>query len=201
MQLVDSMQSDVISLLNGMLHQHAEVYKKIQADGERITKLKAAKVHNYSILRDKYRENFTNAETAIQHNLMVTMDPSLIYASDPKGMTNSHAQRSKDCVKAFDAIKRAYIFEEEYAKSSVEAREATVNFDNDMGIILDALQDMEEKRSQCFRDAAMRFLVYQTSFIRNVQYDIEGIFKTCEDVDPLKDLQEWLSEQKREEEE
>ena len=43
----------------------------------------------------------------------------------------------------------------------------------------------------------MRFLVYETSWVRNLQYDIEGIFKTCEDVDPLKDLQDWLNYNKR----
>ncbi|CAD7932637.1 unnamed protein product [Amoebophrya sp. A25] len=94
--------------------------------------------------------------------------------------------------KLFDAVKRAYIFEDEFRRVSLEAREAEEVYRAQMAAILDALQDMEEKKLQCFRDASMRLLVYNTSCIRNVQYDIEGIFKSCEDVDSVKDVQNFI---------
>lgn len=42
-----------------------------------------------------------------------------------------------------------------------------------MRIILKSLEDMDRKRLSCFKDALRKFMVYQISALRNLQYDAD----------------------------
>eukprot|EP00434_Breviolum_minutum_P032499 symbB.v1.2.028739.t1/scaffold3013.1/size65374/9 len=61
-----------------------------------------------------------------------------------------------------------------------------------MALVLDAAQDMEEKRAMCFQDAVMKIAVFDTSWLRNVQYDIDSGVQALEDSDGFHDLQTFM---------
>eukprot|EP00392_Amoebophrya_sp_AT5.2_P013157 g13270.t1 len=215
-----------------MAEQHDGVQQTIETDALKLTKLRQAKGHNYSLLKQKFAETSAVAEKLLKqvddhvegsggaaggwasgdHEFLANSNKNYYEAgastsATASGGSTSSTMSQQRCVPSptsgaplvlqppptqtavFDAIKRAYIFEDEFKRVADEATEAAKVYHTQMNAILDASQDMEEKKLQCFRDACMRLLVYETSWARNLQYDIEGIFKTCEDVDPSGDLQ------------
>mmetsp|Transcript_32925 Transcript_32925/g.102083 ORF Transcript_32925/g.102083 Transcript_32925/m.102083 type:complete len:489 (-) Transcript_32925:55-1521(-) len=58
--------------------------------------------------------------------------------------------------------------------------------------MLRALQEMDEKRAKCLKDALMKLAVYETSWLRNLQYDLEATVKAAEGADPYRDLQDFI---------
>ncbi|CAD7957218.1 unnamed protein product [Amoebophrya sp. A120] len=211
--LADQIRTDVGLMLQSMLQQHHIVHQNMSVDAARVTKLRIAKHHNYDILREKFKETSRNAEKLfLKHRQSLNHSglgnyfsastsgspPPLFTAAPSPDDTDSDAQAAKRNAQQsslFDAIKRAFIFEDEFKRVAVEASQAEDMYFLQMNAILDALQDMEEKKLQCFRDASMKLMVYETSYVRNLQYDIETIFKCCEDVNPAGDLQKFIKDQ------
>merc|ERR1712186_142449 len=60
--------------------------------------------------------------------------------------------------------------------------------------VLSCLQDMEEKRGLCFHDTAMKIAVYDTSWLRNVQYDLDGGVQAMESKEPTEVIQEFIAQ-------
>jgi len=82
--------------------------------------------------------------------------------------------------------------EREYYKALQRLNVAADVHGRQMGNVLAALQDMEEKRALCFRDAAMKIAVYDTSWLRNVQYDLDSSVQTVEASDATDEIQEFI---------
>ncbi|CAJ1355630.1 unnamed protein product [Effrenium voratum] len=73
-----------------------------------------------------------------------------------------------------------------------QANKASALYAEQMAHVLEVLQDMEEKRGQCLRDGLRKLAVYETSWLRNMQYDLEGVAKASEDCDPVQELQNFI---------
>ena len=100
-------------------------------------------------------------------------------------------QRAGDCRGHLKRRPRreAALLEQQYAQTVRDANATKQAFDAQMAVILDAMQDMEEKRGHCLRDALLKQMVYETSWLRNVQYDIEGAIQAAEAVAPKEDIE------------
>ncbi|CAE7249733.1 Tcte1 [Symbiodinium pilosum] len=68
-------------------------------------------------------------------------------------------------------------------KGQERANRAQRLYDQQMSHVLEVLQDMEDKRGRCLRDGLRKLAVYETSWLRNMQYDLEGAAKAAEDCD------------------
>lgn len=63
-----------------------------------------------------------------------------------------------------------------------------------MAMILEVYQRQEEQRIDALKDALRKFIVYEASYIRNLQYDIESLAKVMEDVNPIEDVNLFITE-------
>lgn len=86
----------------------------------------------------------------------------------------------------------ARVAEEEYKESVMRLNSASQTHRKKLSVILQSLQDMEEKRMLCFRDALRKVAVYQAAFLRNLQYELDQTIKQVEAIDPQADIQEFL---------
>ena len=58
--------------------------------------------------------------------------------------------------------------------------------------ILNNIQYMEEQLGECIKDTLRKLILYQMSFIRNVQYDSENTSKKYDDIDINKDIKDFI---------
>jgi len=88
--------------------------------------------------------------------------------------------------------KQAHLAERDYVASTQKLNSAVDLQEQKMAAVFGALQDMEEKRSLCFRDAFMKLAVYETSFLHNVQYDLDNAVKSIQSKEVHADLQTFI---------
>lgn len=179
-QLADDMEQDVVATVDQMLRQHSEVSKKVFTDGQRLTKhwQEARGVHEQ--WATKYAQTCVEAEEIARECLRkVTLQPV------------ERKQLSERCI---ISSRYSAAIELEYQKA-VQRRDAAADLHRrQMGIVLNCLQDMEEKRALCFHDTAMKIAVYDTSWLRNVQYDLDSCVQAIEAQDACDGLQNFVSQ-------
>merc|ERR1719235_823301 len=149
-----------------MLNQHAQIFKKISVDGPRIVRHQEDSSTRHQELSSRYERACREAEDSANESFASCSLPP--------------AQRMKLAARSLALCKQAQMVEKEYHQSVAQANAARQLYDKQMGLILDTLQDMEEKRLQCFRDAMMKLTVYEASV------------KAAEAIDPKEDLQNFI---------
>lgn len=178
MELADELEADVASTIDIMLKQHAEVSKRMVADGQRLSK-------NYG---DAKRVHQSVASRYVQ----ACVDAEITAKDCISGVLLRPADRTKIGTRAVTLARQATAAERDYRKAVQRLGAASELQNRQMGLALAALQEVEEKRTLCFRDAAMKIAVYETSFLRNVQYDIDGGVKGLEEIEVFAGLQAFV---------
>jgi len=180
LRLADELDQDVAPTIESMLRQHSEVSKKVFADGNRLSRHLQEAQRAHDQLARRYAQVCSSAEDAARECLEA-------FAVRPTDWKRS-AERSM-------ALSReASSAEQEYCKAVQRLNAAADVHGRQMGNVLAALQDMEEKRALCFRDAAMKIAVYDTSWLRNVQYDLDSSVQTIESSDAADEIQEFIKQ-------
>jgi len=183
-RFAESIDQDVRTMLSGMMRQHQPVLGKIEQDGERM--LKSLSTTHATFLRTQKRYDFASTQGELlafevrQDDLKMLLQPK---------------EYMKLSLKAYNTAKEATICEKEYKKAAKEAQDAQVQYDGHLPFMLDALQDMESKKGSCFRDALKKVVVYETSWLRNMQYDIDAMIKIADAIDPETDFQKFVQQQ------
>ncbi|CAE7513543.1 unnamed protein product [Symbiodinium necroappetens] len=77
---------------------------------------------------------------------------------------------------------------------SIENGKVRCVFDKDFGDhgLCRLATGEKEQRGRCLRDGLRKLAVYETSWLRNMQYDLEGAAKDAEDFDAVKELQDFI---------
>merc|ERR1719282_251387 len=178
LHLADEIEQDVVATMEAMLRQHSEVSKRVFTDGQRLTKHWQEAYQSFEQLSSDHTKACSEAEEGARQ--------CISGASSRPGDWKKLADRSV-------ALSRhATDVEREYNKAIQRLNTMTQIHERQMGHVLSALQDMEEKRARCFHDTAMKMAVYDTSWLRNVQYDLDSAVKAVEEVDNSADLQEFI---------
>merc|ERR1711963_203008 len=100
--------------------------------------------------------------------------------------------------RAVTLSKQAREVELEYYTSIDQVNRAQGLYNQHMSSVFAALQELEEKRGKCLKDCLMKLAVYETSWLRNLQYDLEATVKAAEKADVCKDLQSFIENNKGE---
>lgn len=182
LELASGIEQDVVETIEAMLRQHSEVSKQVRADGSRVSKTfqEARRVHEE--LAGKYAQACVEAEdTAKEYKSSVLL-------------ALPHNERMRRAARMMTLSRQATAVEREYLKAVQRLNEATKLHERQMGHVLGALQDMEEKRANCFKDSAMKLVVFDVSWLRNMQYDLEGAVKGIEDGDGVADVQKYIQQ-------
>lgn len=75
--------------------------------------------------------------------------------------------------RALGQIQELQAAENRYRFSVKIANDTKRVYSTQMKVILRSLEDMDFKRLACFKDALRKLMVYQTSMLRNGQYDLD----------------------------
>jgi len=175
--LADQIDHDVAATIAAMLEQHAQVSKRISSDGQSLAQRwgEVCRVHDQ--LAARYGQACLEAEEASKECMKAALRPS---------------DRMKLATRALNLGRQAMCVEREYHRA---VQRQNSQFDihlPGMSNVLAALQEMDEKRARCLHDAAMKLAVYETSWLRNVQYDLDATVKIIEGFDASAGLQDFI---------
>lgn len=79
--------------------------------------------------------------------------------------------------RALAQIQELQTAEKHYSRCIQVGNDTKRVYGSQMKVILKSLEDMDLKRLACFKDALRKLMVYQTSGLRNVQYDLDLTIK------------------------
>ncbi|CAE8677863.1 unnamed protein product [Polarella glacialis] len=171
---------DVADTVEVMLRQHAEVSRRLHSDGSRLMRHWQECRQGYDIAASKYAQACGEAEDeAKQCDANASTQPS-----EWKRMAERTVTASRHAVAAERDFNKAL----QRLNTSVDVQE------RQMSLVLNALQDMEEKRALSLRDAFMKIAVFDTSWLRNVQYDLDSAVQAIEQRDAVEELQDFIRE-------
>jgi hypothetical protein len=184
-ELAEDIDNDIVLTLEEVTKQHKEASKQMFNDAQRLSNYCRDTKSAHAKIARQYHNSCIEAEFIGQEVMSnLAMKP---------------AERSRLGVRAVQLSKQAKVTHKDYLSSIEQANRAQALFHEHMPLILNALQDMETKRSRCLRDCLMKLAVYETSWLRNLQYDIDATVKTIEASDPENDIQDFIKVSQAEE--
>lgn len=178
LELSEQIDTDVALTFEEVARQHKSISKKIHYDMQSLQKYCLTTRKAHSRASAKYGNRCAEAEMAAQESVQSIARPP--------------AERAKLAQRAVELTRAARAAEQEYYSSIEQASKARALYEQHMPVVLSALQDMQEKRSTCLRDGLRKLAVYETSWLRNLQYDLEDTFKVAEQSDPKRDLENFI---------
>eukprot|EP00927_Polykrikos_kofoidii_P077475 TRINITY_DN74412_c0_g1_i1.p1 TRINITY_DN74412_c0_g1~~TRINITY_DN74412_c0_g1_i1.p1 ORF type:complete len:771 (+),score=165.33 TRINITY_DN74412_c0_g1_i1:78-2390(+) len=177
-QFAVDLETDVAATIEQMLRQHVDVEKRAFADGQRLSRLSidVNKSHKDAFERcDKARTEAESLSSAFMQGASLPGQERLKLAAQSLAASRTAASAEKDYLGAVEKLNGFAPLHERH-----------------MTLVLGALQEVEEKRGSCLHDAAMKLAVYETSLLRNCQYDLDAVVKTVESSNPTDDLQAFI---------
>ncbi|CAK9044177.1 unnamed protein product [Durusdinium trenchii] len=176
--LAEEIDQDVADTVERMLEQHAEVSRRMHLDGVSLMR----HWHSANQGVDGAEERYLQACSAAELEAVQCAAFSALKPGEWKQLAERTIRASRQAVAAEKDFQKAF----HKFNTSVDLQE------KQMAAVLDAAQDMEEKRAMCLQDAVMKIAVFDTSWLRNVQYDIDSGVQALEDSDSLQDLQAFM---------
>jgi len=84
-----------------------------------------------------------------------------------------------------------------YQTSIAEYNQARDRYDQAIGHVLETYEQAAEARLETLKDSLRKFVVYETSALRNTQYDLDQVAKAMESIDSRADIQLFLQTHKQ----
>jgi hypothetical protein len=81
-----------------------------------------------------------------------------------------------------------------YKDALAQHNEYKEKFTDFMSKILEVYQKQEEQRLETMKDCLRKLVIYETSYLRNLQYDIDNLAKAIESVNCRSDIQQFIDE-------
>ncbi|KAJ1610412.1 FCH domain-containing protein [Cryptosporidium canis] len=180
--LCDTLRSDVLcDTLNNMLENHKSAYDHLFSSGKRIASELQRRYTNFTKLRDNYG--------IARHNIGQL---SLRYHE----LSRKKSSQEKITMLGGEILRKILELndmEKEYM-NSVDSFDAYHKFYlTEMKHIIDILEDMDTKRIKCISDTLMKVMIYDMSYIRNLQYDSDYVIKSLQEIDVEGDINEFAS--------
>ncbi|PHJ20345.1 hypothetical protein CSUI_005821 [Cystoisospora suis] len=178
-EYAEALRRDVVEgTLTNTIHNHYAVLQQIKSDGSDAQKeLTMATIDH---------------QKAMERYLRCSRDAAAAASRCQAGEMQIPSIRTELALASMKRCVEARIAEEEYKESVGRLNIATQSYRKKLSIILQSLQDMEEKRILCFRDALRKVAVYEAAYLRNLQYELDHTIKQVEHINPQEDIQEFL---------
>ncbi|EEA04903.1 uncharacterized protein CMU_039720 [Cryptosporidium muris RN66] len=179
-ELSETLRLDILNnTLNQMLDNHRLVYSSLHETGCKLS----------GELQNKYLQfiKFRN-EYALAYNYIGKLTNKYQNEKDKH-------EKSDIIMIANEIIKRScytsYI-EEKYIESIDNLNKFREFYEAETKKVLNILESMDSKRLLCLRDVFMKTIIYDMSYIRNLQYDSDNVIKALEAIDISSDMQEYV---------
>lgn len=177
-ELAEELEQDIAATIEIVLRQHNEVARRAITDGQRLIRHYAEAIRHHEQAAARYAQVCLEAKESAKECLKCAPLQPQVW----KRMAELTVRSSL----------RLGMEEKEYHQAVEQLNAAASLHEQQMGQVFQALQDMEEKRALCLRDAMMKMAVFDTSWSRNVQYDLDSAVQAVEEVPPLDDLQSFI---------
>lgn len=182
--LAEEIENDIVLTFEEVMKQHKEASKRMWNDAQRLT--------SYA------RDTRTVHQKLARHFFSVCTESEMVSQDLIQSVSMKPEERSKLGLRAIELSAKAKHTHTDYLSSIDQANRAQALYNEHMPSILVAMQDMEMKRMKCLQDSLMKLAVYETSWLRNLQYDIDATVKATEVCEPAKDLQAFIAKHRGE---
>ncbi|CRG96101.1 conserved Plasmodium protein, unknown function [Plasmodium gallinaceum] len=163
--------------LNTTLVNHKNVFDQIKIDGIENEKI-VEKTKKESV---KYIENCVNAYEELMESINVFHNSAYYHPI-------KRIELSNVCINKYLVAKKK---EYEYKNTINIINEVELKKEKRLKSILYSLESMDYKRISCIKDNIMKYLIFFTSYIRNVQYDLNNCIDIFKDINPYGEIEEY----------
>ncbi|OII78121.1 hypothetical protein cand_035480 [Cryptosporidium andersoni] len=179
-ELSETLRLDILNnTLNQMLDNHRLVYSSLHETGCKLSRELQNKYLQFIKFRNEY---------ALAYNYIGKLTNKYQNEKDKH-------EKSDIIIIANEIIKRScytsYI-EEKYIESIDNLNKFREFYETETKKVLNILESMDSKRLLCLRDVFMKTIIYDMSYIRNLQYDSDNVIKALEAIDISSDMQEYV---------
>jgi len=180
LELANLIDQDIITCLETVAAQHRDVGRRIYGDVQRLVRNCSERRQAHEKVAALYGTCCSEAEIAAKEYLL--------------GAATRPSERLRAAQRVAMLSKQARLAEHEYYASIEQVNCAQALYDGQMTHVLHALQEMDQKRDQCIADAMMKLSIFQTSWLRNLQYDTNTTNDACQKADVYADLQDFIKQ-------
>ncbi|CRG99919.1 conserved Plasmodium protein, unknown function [Plasmodium relictum] len=165
--------------LNTTLVNHKNVFDQIKIDGIENEKI-VERTKKESV---KYIENCVKAYETLIESIHVFHNSTYYHPL-------KRIELSNICINKYLLAKKK---EYEYKNTINIINEVELKKEKRLKSILYSLESMDYKRISCIKDNIMKYLIFFTSYIRNVQYDLNNCIDVFKDIDAYGEIEEYCS--------
>ena len=201
----ESLNEGIISFQNDLLNQHdylkenltnikEEIISPLKELKEKITKRKNNNL-NEMLMNEKTYNNclsqFENAKIKF-HKSMKEVEQNKLEIEIIKEEKYPQDKITEQEIKTLNLLKTAKENEKNYISLINDINNKQDEYIEIKKKNLNELKDMEEEIGLFIKDSLRKYIVYQVSYIRNFQYDIDKKAKIMENINIIKDINEFI---------
>ena len=201
----ESLNEGIISFQNDLLNQHdylkenlnnikEEIISPLKELKEKITKRKNNNL-NEMLMNEKTYNNclsqFENAKMKF-HKSMKEVEQNKLEIEIIKKEKYPQDKITEQEIKTLNLLKTAKESEKNYISLINDINNKQDEYIEIKKKNLNELKDMEEEIGLFIKDSLRKYIVYQVSYIRNFQYDIDKKAKIMENINIIKDINEFI---------
>ena len=201
----ESLNEGIISFQNDLLNQHdylkenlnnikEEIILPLKELKEKITKRKNNNL-NEMLMNEKtynnYLSQFENAKMKF-HKSVKEVEQNKLEIEIIKKEKYPQVKITEQEIKTLNILKTAKEYEKNYISLINDINNKQDEYIEIKKKNLNELKDMEEEIGLFIKDSLRKYIVYQVSYIRNFQYDIDKKAKIMENINIIKDINEFI---------
>lgn len=164
--LVNSLKTEVHAELQKFLDKMTEDTKNLQTTGKKLDKNFKTVVDKFEAVKNQYAKAMKELDDVQLVNQHIQSQPEL--AVDKKVKI---AERSFTLIK--EANQQEYLLKANVDTFNAESAKLSEEYQS----VLSSYKKLEEERLQLVHDCLMKTVVFEISYMRNLQYDIDRIGK------------------------
>lgn len=179
--LAEEITKDLVESLREMLKSQAFSIKKFSAEGKNLEKQRITLHNQLEKARLRYMKACSDTE---QTTYLLESGMT----SDKRTKLITRLVASKKELEESIAVYQSNV----EASNTFKQRYDDMMVKNTQAKVLEAYQRQEEVRLEVMKDSLRKYVVYETSHMRNVQYDLEALSRAIESVNTKVDLLQFI---------
>ena len=201
----ESLNEGIISFQNDLLNQHdylkenlnnikEEIISPLKELKEKVTKRKNNNLNEMLINEKTYNNclsQFENAKIKF-HKSVKEVEQNKLEIEIIKEEKYPQDKITEQEIKTLNLLKTAKENEKNYISLINDINNKQDEYIEIKKKNLNELKDMEEEIGLFIKDSLRKYIVYQVSYIRNFQYDIDKKAKIMENINIIKDINEFI---------
>ena len=201
----ESLNEGILSFQNDLLNQHdyleenlsnlkEEIITPLKELKDRLSKKLSKNINEMNITSKNYNNclsQFENAKIKF-HKSVREVEQNKVEVEIIRKDSHSQEKIIELEKKALNSLKTAKDKENNYILLINEINDMQEEYIEIKKKNLNELQEMEEEIGLSIKDSLRKYIIYQVSYIRNFQYDVDKKAKTMENINIIKDVSEFI---------